>query len=191
MNYDELAKEIYEWNTSVGWWDAPDRCVYQTIQLVCTEVAEATEGERRNRWDNHLPHRMQGEVELADALIRTLDIGGRFGMPYDPTSVCHKWCAPEGSIGKQHLGLIAATVSVATEYGWWRDSTQDGTLDLWDRGYSLELQQAYSVLINSIVKVAHTQKYNLEGALVEKVEYNKTRLDPKQEARAEFGGKEF
>lgn len=42
MNYDLLAVKIFKQNKAVGWWDDMDRCVYQTLQLVSTEIAEAT-----------------------------------------------------------------------------------------------------------------------------------------------------
>ena len=88
MDINILASEIYQQNKAVGWWDDPDRCIYQTLQLVSTEIAEATEGERKDLMDDHLPHRKMGEVELADTLTRILDLGGRYkwtfllGAPY-------------------------------------------------------------------------------------------------------------
>ena len=45
------ALEIYAMNKAVGWWDNPDRCIYETLQLVSTEISEATEGERKNLMD--------------------------------------------------------------------------------------------------------------------------------------------
>lgn len=47
--------------------------------LVVTEIAEATEGYRKNLMDDKLPHRTMVEVELADALIRILDLAGALG----------------------------------------------------------------------------------------------------------------
>ena len=43
--------------------------------LVHSEISEAMEGHRKCLMDSHLPHRPQIEVELADAIIRILDIG--------------------------------------------------------------------------------------------------------------------
>ena len=76
-DFNAKAKEIFEQNKAVGWWDDMNRCIYQTLQLINTEIAEATEGARKNLMDDHLPHRKMEEVELADVLIRTLDLGGR------------------------------------------------------------------------------------------------------------------
>lgn len=44
--------------------------------LVHSEVSEAMEGHRKNLMDDKLPHRKMFEVELADAIIRILDIAG-------------------------------------------------------------------------------------------------------------------
>ena len=60
MNINNLAQDIYKQNVQVGWWDDPNRCLYQTLQLVSTEIADATEGERKNLMDDHLPHRKMG-----------------------------------------------------------------------------------------------------------------------------------
>lgn len=46
------------------------------LMLVVTEVAEAMEGHRKNLPDDKLPHRPMLEVEMADAVIRILDLAG-------------------------------------------------------------------------------------------------------------------
>lgn len=50
------------------------------IALIHSEVSEALEGDRKNKADDHLPHRPSREVELVDALIRIFDTGGGFKM---------------------------------------------------------------------------------------------------------------
>ena len=65
-----------------GWWDNRDLDDPQTIPtclcLVHSEVSEAMEGARKNRMDDHLPHRKALEVELADAMI--LDLAGAYQL---------------------------------------------------------------------------------------------------------------
>lgn len=51
------------------------------LMLVVTEVGEAMEGHRKDKMDEHLPHRKSIEVEGADAIIRWLDLFG--GLGYD------------------------------------------------------------------------------------------------------------
>src|SRR5207342_3868339 len=42
--------------------------------LIISEFAEAMEGERKDLMDDKLPHRKMAEVEIADAVIRMLDM---------------------------------------------------------------------------------------------------------------------
>lgn len=76
---NDLAQEIHDHNRK--WWvdlhtgKPLDRNVPEMLALVHSEISEALEGHRRNLMDDHLPHRKMLEVELADALIRILDIG--------------------------------------------------------------------------------------------------------------------
>lgn len=52
----------------------------ELLALVHSELSEALEGHRKNKQDDHLPHRPSAEVELADAVIRILDLGEGFGF---------------------------------------------------------------------------------------------------------------
>ena len=72
-----------------GWWtdiktgestiNRP-HCVGEKLMLIVSEVAEAMEGHRKNKMDEHLPHRKSVEVELADAVIRIFDLAGAMGL---------------------------------------------------------------------------------------------------------------
>lgn len=48
--------------------------------LIHSEISEALEGDRKNKMDDHLPHRPAREVELADALIRICDLAGAYKL---------------------------------------------------------------------------------------------------------------
>ena len=52
------------------------RNVGELLCLVHSEISEAMEGHRKNLPDDKLPHRPMFEVELADAMIRILDLAG-------------------------------------------------------------------------------------------------------------------
>jgi len=171
---DKLAVKIYLQNKKVGWWDDPNRCIYETLQLVSTEIAEATEGERKTLMDDHLPHRIMGEVELADAMIRLLDLGGRYGWKYIDVSH-HMMLNDIDSIGGKHLTCNVALIDLtkSIHYG------------------ASNVSTCYSVLISTILEVGESRGYDIPGALYEKFEYNKNRADHKRENRAKEGGKKF
>lgn len=69
-----------------GWWTdletgkPKDRNDGEMIALMHSELSEALEGLRKDRNDDHLPHRKQVEVELADTLIRIFDYAGARGL---------------------------------------------------------------------------------------------------------------
>lgn len=71
-----LQKRIYNQNVQAGWHSKP-REVGTCLMLIVSEVAEAMEGDRKGLMDDHLPSRPMLEVELADAVIRILDLAGR------------------------------------------------------------------------------------------------------------------
>lgn len=70
-------------STGAGWWDdyhkmPPEFRKYflaSRIALIHSEASEALEGLRKNKMDDHLPHRSSIEVEFADLIIRILDMG--------------------------------------------------------------------------------------------------------------------
>jgi NTP pyrophosphatase (non-canonical NTP hydrolase) len=67
-----------------GWWPkdatANPLAFSNKLMLCVSELAEAMEGDRKNLMDDHLPHRPMREVELADCLIRILDLAGAYKM---------------------------------------------------------------------------------------------------------------
>jgi NTP pyrophosphatase (non-canonical NTP hydrolase) len=76
-----LAKEA-------GWWSNPDgspieideNIISKKLLLIHSEISEAVEGLRKDLMDDHLPNRKMFEVELADTLIRLLDLAGATGI---------------------------------------------------------------------------------------------------------------
>lgn len=50
------------------------------LALIHSEVSEGVEGHRKGLMDDKLPHRSMLEVELADTIIRAMDLAGGLGL---------------------------------------------------------------------------------------------------------------
>ena len=175
---NNLATEIHTECIRKGWWDDMNRDIYQTLQLVNTEIAEATEGVRKGLMDDHLPHRIMEEVELADAIIRLLDLAGRYGWDYDELAIGDlKNFDDITSEAGHHFICTRAVIYLGT------------AIQFNDEPKVINL--CYSEAINYLLHVGKLRGYEVLAALREKFEYNKTRKDHTREARAAEGGKKF
>ena len=90
---EELQFSIHQANCDAGWWtdlstnmDLSEEArqgtrlgkalVAEKLCLIHSEISEAMEGHRKNLPDDKLPHRLMLEVEMADAVIRIMDLAG-------------------------------------------------------------------------------------------------------------------
>jgi NTP pyrophosphatase (non-canonical NTP hydrolase) len=79
ISINNLVSKVYQQNLNAGWHSKP-REIGTCLMLIVSEIAEAMEGDRKSLMDDHLPHRKMLEVELADAVIRIMDLAGREGL---------------------------------------------------------------------------------------------------------------
>ena len=94
---DELTHYCHKASVEAGWWKdittgadfaaevrngtrLGKALVAEKLCLIHSEISEAMEGHRKGLSDDKLPHRLQIEVELADAVIRIADLAGALGL---------------------------------------------------------------------------------------------------------------
>lgn len=184
-DFNILSKDVFEQNKAAGWWQDMDRDIFMLLQLVSTEIAEATEGERKNLMDDKLPIRKMGEVELADAAIRLLDIAGRHGWRYTQK------CPPDSDAYAVLLGALSGGDELNIAKAHFALNMQLAAI-----GRSIVFEdewheEAYSAMMDMLFVVAHRMGYNMVAAIAEKREFNKTRSDHTLEERAATNGKKF
>lgn len=79
-DFNKFANRFHSWNVKVGFYTdistgkSIERNVPEMLCLIHSEISEALEGYRKNLNDDKLPHRKMIEVELADTIIRILDL---------------------------------------------------------------------------------------------------------------------
>jgi len=75
----DIQSKLHAQAKEMGWHNKPRE--FGTMIALChSELSEALEGARKNLMDDHLPHRKMAEVELADCIIRILDLAEREGF---------------------------------------------------------------------------------------------------------------
>lgn len=175
--FNALSSDVFEQNVEAGWWDNRNRCIFETLQLVSTEIAEATEGARKDLMDDHLPSRKMHEVELADVIIRLLDLAGRYGWLFKQMAEDHYLLTDESTIGAQHFSITMALTELGNS--------------IYNNSSENRINHDYSTVLQTILRVSHMNRFDVITALEEKLEYNKTRIDHTAKVRNGKHGKKF
>lgn len=82
----QIPQTIHQLN--LRWWTdekgrdirANPYCFSNKLALIHSEISECLEGDRKNLYDTHLPQFPMRDVELADALIRILDLAEAYNI---------------------------------------------------------------------------------------------------------------
>jgi hypothetical protein len=176
MNIVELTKRVHQLNHK--WWvdietgKPLQRNLRELLALVISELSECLEGERKDLMDDKLPHRKMAEVEMADAVIRLMDIAGGFNMA---EFVCEvkpvKGLEFPDNKGERIFGIMGAVICIDDDDG----------INMEYVNFTLTLIKMY----------CEKHGYDLYAALEEKLEFNKQRADHKHANRKKAGGKKF
>lgn len=173
---NDMSKVIHTLNRK--WWpeDINERNKQEILILICSEITECMEGERKNIMDDKLPHRKMAEVEMADTAIRVMDVMGAFGYSYVEDHPEDIWATfhPDDIIDKNKASMLFSIIGVTTYGATYKTS-----------------QTFFSNMLYLVITYCRVFGYDLWGAVIEKLEYNKTRYDHSDEGRAAEGGKKW
>lgn len=195
IDYKEMAIRVHIANEK--WWRNPHtgepqvQSLGRKLMLVVSELAECMEGARKGLQDDKLPHRKMEEVEMADFVIRLLDM---MGAP-------HKQLSPPIKRGDLSEVLVDRVMndtyddlvqfmSVVMN----KDDKAEILLEMVGMVCMLHrfpYINDFACLIRIAEKYCTKYGYDLWGAVEEKMEYNLNRPDHKIENRLKEGGKEW
>lgn len=181
----KLARDIHRSNVDAGWWsdvETGESILHQRnrgeiMMLMVTELSEACDG-FDGRKDDHLPQYPMYQVEVADYVIRALDLLG----------------------AEEACGHAMPEFIPVTEYGYLREAPRHNLILGLMRSvahamehYRKRRMDDYLRTIADSVSVCYAmaghQGFVLSAALNDKWAYNKTRADHTMEARRADGGK--
>lgn len=185
----------------------------EVVALMHSEVSEGYAHYAARRNDDHLPHRLGIEVEIADLLHRIFDTSVHLGM--DIAGPCAIWMRSAPSVAAAHPierkapedmtpaeqaaydGLRAAqALTEATEASPFLDMLNihcrlSDALEHYRKDRRDKIATAFAAAVRQALAVSRWMNLDVPGAFIEKDRYNRTRADHQDAARRLVGGKRF
>ena len=198
LTVSELVRVAHENAKEAGWWDKPvgDVTLNAKLCLVHSGISEAMEGYRKDLMDDKLPHRKMFEVELADVMIRVADTCGWMGVNLEHGTQLA--LIGDAIVVDRSIGDILFTTFYDAEYRTDPEyvpailnQIHQAVSNCSSASSDNQLSNSFGVVSSLVINLAASMQLDLEGAILEKMAFNKTRADPEPENRAKVGGKKF
>lgn len=184
LNLAQLCLEIHADNVKVGWWTdltsgeslIGKRNVGEMLMLSVTELSEAADGIDL-RPDDKLPHRCMFDVEIADYVIRLLDLIGSEVTQGAAMPVFYDQCSSFYRIfswSDQLLMLVQRSAQAMEHHR---------------KSWISDYVQAMADGVTTAFAIADANGINLAEVIAEKRAFNATRADHKPENRRAADGK--
>jgi hypothetical protein len=177
-----FANEVHTLNEK--WWldletgEPKKRHITELQVLILSEWVECLEGERKDEWDDHLPHHKKAKVEMADAMIRVLDMAGGHRCTIEDFFDQYDSIPHEQDVFCGHR-LVTEMIF-------------HGCVTITSPNNFEDEDQYVSVMIADIERYCIARGYiDLWDIVREKLEYNKVRVDHTIEHRRAAGGKKW